>query len=1254
MLDSMLTVIKCFESHADPIMFVTRAVRIIDLITNSVEMKKFRKRGGIEVFIERLALEIDLCKKEQEFELTPRNSEFVSETINPRSTPTFSKTKRQILEITGATNQNPICMPQRAALLKSILNFLKKCIDDNSNSHGENIMVTSLPKSLRHIISNCEYYGSSLYMLSLNLIQSYIQRDPSDLSCVQETGITDVIIQSIVVKDPPISKETVTNLPLTFMNICMNESGMKHFLTYEPFKKFFKIFLRKDYLPALKRNKKSDSHSSSDSTAKAIGRQIDELIRHHPRLKSPVVDAVIDMLNCLVSMSQDDNVTVVKYNQVHSSRDSHAIPSTQDSILDDDESFCRLRPDTPVSSRTSPVTREEPLMEYLVNVLHFIESILSNNNTVDNYREFVTRGGIVDILKLLWMKQKPEDFPRSLGVHQIGKLLNTIFQLSHSDDVTKILFQEMYAFMVRPEYALSKSQQEYKTAFELNEEAPCFLVQCAALEPEKSKLHQQNFLNELMTLQSMLQIFNTLISVTQRPLLLQEIFKYGFVQLFTEELNNIQRNLHWETLMTYFTFIDETSLKFQHNGNSEKLNKILEQGKSYDRLPAHIQTLFTQAFQTTQTITELKSKVSFIMIGDRHVKSRNDNSRFRDTYRNYRPQVYEKQPEKISDTTSLTGNQLIQSCIDLVRFSSPIEPLQDNSVLKLQLSRVKLLHYSNSLVSLLKTLTDSSATPQFYHFHLVNFYMRDGFTALHVAFKESMDILTENSKSFVQKTCKLEGLMQNLRELNKRAVLNYIELYLNFLSVVTESKSVLKSIYPLPPDVFREFAGASLEGLENEDLFVKSQETIKNKPHSIVPSLLLNVYKLTWNTVQDLIKDDYLMNNDGLSFSVLSLLTNVVKGEELLIEKAMEKRTVPKSDSLSSHRFLSSDFNNDRYMRIFENYIQNGSSQTPTLPMDSELRTELMAMLRDDRSSGLIGSFSSRLFEQLTGNHPSAPRTTSQRVVSSIPGSQASDQVLRETLDRMADKVQNLMEMGFDEATSRTALAMSPNIDSAVDKCLSGGVTDAHITETLTQARRVGLEWGERLMRARGELPQEATANTESIETSTPAVAANNPDNTTEVEQTETNVEPTDSFESVAEEEEEEPSEMEVVDTLDESVTNEQLTEEATESMVEDASEQTSMEIDEERKKEAEFQRKFNQGDMLNHGKRQEDLKTQYHEYHYEFLKKLHETVSEDSDIKGLSDSYNLWNFVLFRGFKTFLILILIQLWLVQIPAFRR
>lgn len=91
------------------------------------------------------------------------------------------------------------CIPQRAALLKSMLNFLKKAIQDPAFSdgirHGEllsssnfefyqrdfhklrtqtqfsvaffflPVMDGSLPTSLKHIISNAEYYGPSLFLL---------------------------------------------------------------------------------------------------------------------------------------------------------------------------------------------------------------------------------------------------------------------------------------------------------------------------------------------------------------------------------------------------------------------------------------------------------------------------------------------------------------------------------------------------------------------------------------------------------------------------------------------------------------------------------------------------------------------------------------------------------------------------------------------------------------------------------------------------------------------------------------------------------------------------------------------------------------------------------------------------------------------------------------------------------------------------------------------------------------------------------
>lgn len=60
------------------------------------------------------------------------------------------------------------CLPQRSALLKSILNFFKKVIPEPTLSFADSIrhiMEGTLPKALQHIISNAEYYGASLFLL---------------------------------------------------------------------------------------------------------------------------------------------------------------------------------------------------------------------------------------------------------------------------------------------------------------------------------------------------------------------------------------------------------------------------------------------------------------------------------------------------------------------------------------------------------------------------------------------------------------------------------------------------------------------------------------------------------------------------------------------------------------------------------------------------------------------------------------------------------------------------------------------------------------------------------------------------------------------------------------------------------------------------------------------------------------------------------------------------------------------------------
>jgi E3 ubiquitin-protein ligase HUWE1 len=83
-----------------------------------------------------------------------------------------------------------------------MLNFLKKVIQDPAFSDSiRHIMETSLPNSLKHIISNAEYYGSSLFLLATDVVTVYVFQEPSLLSTLQDIGLTDVVQEAILVKD---------------------------------------------------------------------------------------------------------------------------------------------------------------------------------------------------------------------------------------------------------------------------------------------------------------------------------------------------------------------------------------------------------------------------------------------------------------------------------------------------------------------------------------------------------------------------------------------------------------------------------------------------------------------------------------------------------------------------------------------------------------------------------------------------------------------------------------------------------------------------------------------------------------------------------------------------------------------------------------------------------------------------------------------------------------------------------------------
>lgn len=286
-------------------------------------MAAFTSNNGLNVFVQRLEYEVDLCRLEQPHEIEvpadrvnkarENDAEADSdtlmeiETIDWCSTP--SEGEDPYIDMSLFSSLKSLCYPQRAALLKSMLNFLKKAIQYPNLSDGlRHLMYGNFPRALRHIISNAEYYGPSLFLLANDVVSVYVYNEPTFLSTLQDNGLTDVILYSLLIKDVPATKEVLASLPNVFTALCLNYRGLKSFVRLKPFERIFKIFLSPMYLQPMRR-RRSDSMGD---TASSLGNAMDELMRHQPSLRVNAIGAIIKLLEEICKLGTDPKYVCAK------------------------------------------------------------------------------------------------------------------------------------------------------------------------------------------------------------------------------------------------------------------------------------------------------------------------------------------------------------------------------------------------------------------------------------------------------------------------------------------------------------------------------------------------------------------------------------------------------------------------------------------------------------------------------------------------------------------------------------------------------------------------------------------------------------------------------------------------------------------------------------------------------------------------------------------------------------------------------
>lgn len=328
--------------------------------------------------------------------------------------------------------------------------------------------------SLRRIIGNAHTFGSVVWTHAVSILNDFINNEPTSFAIIAEAGLSRGLLEAvtgttIIIPDdlkkaqssanqavtddsqtPPSAddgddsdadadhsededtpqrptqamlemprkgplargilptSETINIIPQAFGAICLNNAGMKMFQTSRALDSFFEIFESPQHVKCMDNNK---------DLASNLGASFDELVRHHPSLKSAIMTAILNMVarvGYLCKTKGQKNKTGAKLwtydlsgkpvvadeqlKQLAVDRSSkgkgEAVNDGTDVEMQDVEYDISQIPDIQLSSNTNPNADMTP---YISAVATFLAQMFSNSSVRS---DFAAKGGIEYLLDL--------------------------------------------------------------------------------------------------------------------------------------------------------------------------------------------------------------------------------------------------------------------------------------------------------------------------------------------------------------------------------------------------------------------------------------------------------------------------------------------------------------------------------------------------------------------------------------------------------------------------------------------------------------------------------------------------------------------------------------------------------------------------------------------------------------------------------------------------------------------------------------
>lgn len=344
--------------------------------------------------------------------------------------------------------------------------------------------------SLREVISHGRVFGSSVWTNAVSILNDFINNEPTSFAVIAEAGLSKAVLEAVMGQELKVTEEPITEepkepqeseneasspaqtddesissvvidqnphppteemldaprpeplaqgilpsaeaimiIPEAFGAICLNNAGMKMFMESNALQSFFEIFESPAHVKVLEH----DGNLTS-----TLGATFDELVRHHPPLKTAIMNATLDMV-ARVSYLCKKETKAEKLGAKLMTTDLNGYVVVADRGLlqdvsgkgkgkatetDTDVEMTGVSTDAPMSdSEASKGDSVKNIIAYTSAVANFLSSMF-NNTGIRNV--FIEKGGIeyvLDLAELPILPQSPSEERAQRSMHTVIALL---------------------------------------------------------------------------------------------------------------------------------------------------------------------------------------------------------------------------------------------------------------------------------------------------------------------------------------------------------------------------------------------------------------------------------------------------------------------------------------------------------------------------------------------------------------------------------------------------------------------------------------------------------------------------------------------------------------------------------------------------------------------------------------------------------------------------------------------------------------